>query len=100
MPLYDFYCEQCDEEFEDIQPMDVSEVLCKLCCNVKAQRIMSAVNLGFLNDPERKKESLARRSYEHSMKEAKKNAEQIASKVGGVAKPQSPWNIRSQKKNK
>lgn len=98
MPMYDFRCGKCGNLFEDLVSSDTKVVECWMCGD-PAERLPCAPNLGFLeSDPQRKKEALAKRSYDHSMKEAKKNAEQIASKMGGVAKPQSPWNIRSTKK--
>jgi len=52
------------------------------------------------NDPAVKAAALKKRSYDHSMADAKKNAEKIASQLGGVAKPQAKWNIRSTKSEK
>lgn len=94
---YDFTCIPCSVNFEDLVPSGASNTECPQC-GEKAQKIMSAPRVAVYTDPAAKKQALAKRSYDHSMREAKKNAEQIASKMGGVAKAQSPWNIRSKKK--
>jgi len=97
--LYDFTCGDCGQ-FEGLVVSGTEEAQCPRCGSMAA-RALSAPNVWVIgNDPVRKSEALRKRSYDHSMKEARKNAENIASKMGGVARAQTPWNVRSQKSAK
>lgn len=43
MPIFDYYCEKCDETFEKlILPSDKSEVVCPGCGSNKVERMVSA----------------------------------------------------------
>lgn len=95
MILYDFHCEHCDQRFEAL--VDSGETQAECQCGEMADRVMSAPHVGVLNDPAAREAALRRRSHEHSMREAKKNPEQLASKFGARAKVQQPWNLRSRK---
>ena len=94
MILYDFVC-PCGEQFEDLVPSGTPEVDCPVCKN-KAQRAMSAPNIrSVINDPERMRASLEKRSYAHSMKDKRKNPEKLTKIMGGKPASQARWNIRS-----
>lgn len=41
MPIYEFYCEDCNEIFEEILPLGENNFNCKKC-NKPTQRIMSS----------------------------------------------------------
>ena len=43
MPLYEFHCESCDEEFEDLVPSlkRIDEVSCPKCGKGKIRRLQS-----------------------------------------------------------
>lgn len=94
--LFDFHCDVCDNSFEALVPQGVTQELCPLC-GVEASRVLSAAHIGLLNDPARRAESLQKRSYEHTISEARKNQERLAQQLGGTPKSQSPWNVRSSK---
>lgn len=96
LKYYDFHCSSCDSRFDALVDSDATEETCPNC-GAMASRTVSAVRVGAYNDPAAKSAALKKRSYEHSMKEAKKNADQIAAKMGGHAKAQAKWNLRSQK---
>jgi predicted ATP-dependent serine protease len=97
LKVYDFYCELCDEKFDAIVDKNTVKHVCEACGN-DASKVFSACRVGKYNTPEATSAALQKRSHEHSVKQARKNAEQLASKLGGVAKPQAKWNIRSTKK--
>lgn len=99
LKYYDFHCSACDEIFDALVASEQRQEECPTCGEA-SERILSAARVGLYNDPSAQSAALRKRSYDHSMREAKKNAEQIASKMGGVAKAQSPWNIRSKKPKK
>lgn len=96
MILYDFMCE-CGEQFEALAQSGAVEEACP-ACGRQAPRVMSAPHVGvLLGDPVRTAAALKKRSHEHSVSQAKKNAEKIASSLGAVARAQNRWNLRSQK---
>lgn len=92
--MRDFECADCGNEFEDL--VSSSEVQTTICpaCGGPSKRLLSAVTLGFMNDPQRKKEALIKRSREHSVKEMKRNPAKLADIHGGTPRAQNPWNIR------
>jgi putative FmdB family regulatory protein len=97
MILYDFTCSSCGEGFEDLVDPGQLTGICPACQGL-GERVMSAAHVGLLSgDPARTAESLKRRSHEHSLREARKNVDQFASRLGGTPKSQSKWNIRSSK---
>lgn len=91
MPLYDFCCLTCEAVFEDIVPYTQKSVFCS--CGGVATRILSA-KIGLLNDPNKRAESLKKRSHEHSVKQMRENPERLARLTGGQPRSQTPWNIR------
>lgn len=101
MKYFDFKCSECDYIFEDLVDSNTTELLCPVCedddLESRAYKIMSSPRIMTSADPAVKAEMLRKRSHDHSVKEARKNAEHIASKLGGVAKPQAPWNLRKKK---
>jgi putative FmdB family regulatory protein len=101
MPMmYDFRCDDCENDFEDlVSSSEVSDTICP-ACGSQAQRRISAVNLGFTNDPNVQREALKKRSENHTKNMMKKNPEKLAKAFGGTAEPkaQSPWNVRSKAK--
>ena len=90
---FDYECNTCGA-FEELVNGDDSEVLCKndpshgLCPRVASSPLLSFVGLG--DDAARRKESLLKRSREHSMKEMQHNAE----KFGMKSKGPGAWNAR------
>ena len=48
MPLYEFYCSRCKEEFELLRPLGDDEALCPQC-NLKAERRYSPFSFKFSN---------------------------------------------------
>jgi hypothetical protein len=97
--LHDFYCVNCDMRFEDYVASDVYQTVHEPCGN-RAERVMSAPHVGTMNDPNARAAALRKRSHEHTMKEARSNADRLAAQMGGSARPrvQQPWNLRTQKK--
>ncbi len=72
--LYDFKCldEGCGNEFEFLTADPDEVVECEVCEH-SAKRLMSAPLLGLIsNDPERKKESLKKRSEDHTKREQRR----------------------------
>jgi putative FmdB family regulatory protein len=95
--LYDFHCTACDHRFESLVSKGTDQELCPLC-GVEASRIVSAPHITVIGkDPARKAEALAKRSHEHTVREAQKNPEKIAKAYGGTPRAQQRWNLRSQK---
>ncbi len=41
MPMYDFRCEQCSKEFEELVPRDYKEVPCPGCGSTETRRLLS-----------------------------------------------------------
>lgn len=92
--VYDFYCPICEEKFDAIVDKNTVKEVCP-DCGEDSEKVFSAPRVGKYNDPTVRREALIKRSHEHSVKEARKNAEQLAKKMGGKPKSQSPWNIRN-----
>jgi len=46
MPLYDYRCDNCKEEFEEIQPFDKKDDVRCPKCNRKARRLVSGFAVG------------------------------------------------------
>ena len=98
--LYDFECADCENQFEQlVSSSDVSDSICP-ACGGPSKRRLSAVNLGFMNDQGRQKEALMKRSKEHTLKQMKRNPQRLADLTGGTPRAQTPWNLRSRKKDK
>jgi len=100
MPMmYDFRCPSCENDFEDlVKSSDISDTVCPACGETATRRI-SAVPLGFTNDPTVRSEALKKRSENHTRDMMRKDPEKLAKALGGTAAPkaQSPWNARSTK---
>ena len=48
MPIYEFVCSECGEEFEDLVPMSDPSTVCPACGSTKANRLMpSNVGIAF-----------------------------------------------------
>lgn len=94
MILYDFLCSSCGNVFEALvlSHFQDSETCSK--CGGKASRLMPAPKVGTMHDPLVKAEALKKRSFEHSVKEARKDPEKLASKLKAKPKVQNPWNLR------
>lgn len=75
--LYDFYCDSCDLEWEDLVEGVVSN--CSKCNNeVPKLRICSGQLASFsLRDPDSQRQELLRRSADHTQRELKRNPEQF-----------------------
>jgi len=41
MPMYDFYCNQCEQEFEELVARDRTDVPCPRCQGTDTRRLMS-----------------------------------------------------------
>ena len=96
--MYDFYCDVCDIRIEALVDKDTESIICG-DCDLPAKKAPSAPKLQtIINDPVRQSAALRKRSRDHSFKEAKRNQEQLASKLGGKPKSQTPWNIRNKGK--
>jgi hypothetical protein len=93
MIMRDFFCEPCNEPFEDLVSSDTRIAPCPLC-GTPTEMAVSAPRLTQYNDLGRQAEALRKRSHAHTMKELKKEPE----KHGFQAADKRPWNIRSQKK--
>lgn len=65
--LYDFYCPDCDEVWEDL----VDEPKCVHTCGKECTPTLSVPNLGTFSmmSPEQKKAHLQKRSQEHTQKQ-------------------------------
>lgn len=96
MILYDFHCATCGHEFEALVRAGEDTAECPEC-GANADRQMSAPRVGLYNDPNVRAAALRKRSEEHSLREAKKNVEEHAAKMGAKPAAQAKWNIRSQK---
>ena len=48
MPLYEFHCDRCDDEFEELLAglHEVDEVTCPNCGNEKVERLISGFAMG------------------------------------------------------
>lgn len=101
MILHDFICETCDVKFEMLVRSDEFQVVHDECGQT-AERIMSGPWVGRMNNPETQRAALEKRSYDHTIKESRSNADGLAAKMGGTAQPraQQTWNIRTPKKAK
>lgn len=99
MILLDFYCLDCDFVFEELVKRDEKHKVICTSCGGKTRQKISAKNI-FLNDPSsfRFRETLMRRSRDHSIREAKKNVDEFAKKWDATPKSQARWNIRKRKK--
>lgn len=69
MPVYEFYCSDCELVTQTIRKIEEREEEC-LCykCGKPISRIVSAANFTFLNDPQRLKSAGLKRSLEHTKK--------------------------------
>ena len=92
MPLYDFECLTCETVFEKIVPSTQKAAFC--ACGGVGRRLISA-RIGLLNDPNKRAESLKKRSKEHSVKQMRENPERLAKLTGAKPRSQNPWNVRN-----
>lgn len=79
MKLLDFYCENCDNTFEDlVANLEVKNTPCP-DCSKEAVKVMSVPNLGkfSMQGLEGRTEMLKKRSLNHSQKTMKDNFERI-----------------------
>lgn len=97
--MYDFKCTSCEHRFDRVVDRDDTTAECPECGDT-ADKVMSAPRIGRYNDPAVKSAALRKRSYEHSMREAAKEPERIAKKLGVEPKVQNRWNLRSTKSSK
>ena len=99
--MLDFTCPNCDCKFEDLVDSKERVAPCPECNTEAPQRVSATIATVGPPGSERFQEVMRKRSHDHSVKEAKKNVDQLASKFGSGAKPraQSKWNIRSHKKS-
>jgi putative FmdB family regulatory protein len=97
MILLDFNCPDCHLIFEELVDRDKRVAKCPKCGAESKQRVTAKT--GHLNNPGSPEvaEALRKRSYDHSVREARRNPEKIASKLGGVPRSQQPWNLRNKK---
>lgn len=68
--VFDFECVACGYIFEETVNNDPEEIPCA-SCNEPAVRLMGAPLLGQMNDPAKRKETLMKRSTDHTRKERK-----------------------------
>ncbi len=97
---YDFYCATCDCVFEDLVQKDATTTACVVCTESDPEKVtkqLSAPSIVTLNDHSQLRKTLARRSFENSVKEAKANPEKLARSLGGTPKVQNKWNLRDKK---
>lgn len=76
MIMLDFLCEPCNEIFEDLVDRETRLSPCPLCGQA-AERILSPIQLGQMNDPEKRIEALKKRSVAHTKREVKKEPERF-----------------------
>lgn len=99
MKLLDFHCIVCDLIFEELVDSDTVDVPCNVCA-APSEKVFGAPRIGLYSDPksEATRSALEKRSYQHSIAQARKNPERIASQVGAKPAAQSKWNLRTSKK--
>ncbi len=77
LKLYDFRCEECDHEWEDL--VDNEKSTCEQCNKEVPRLTLCSGNLGSfsLRSPEGKRQELLRRSAEHTLGLVRQNPEKF-----------------------
>lgn len=93
--LRDFHCSYCEHQFEALVASKAEREAC-VACGKLADRTLSVPHIAVIgSDPVRQSDALKKRSFAHSVSEAKKNPDKLAGAYGGKPKSQTKWNIRS-----
>ena len=104
MPIYGYYCEECDEESEcflNLEQLDKAVVCCGTC-NREAKRQISACNGGDASDYARERMPLTGK-YDESLNKTfygMRDKEKYLKEKGLVAVPEGVHGVKKRKNTK